>query len=247
MASHLCSALLGLAVIDSRAEEPDVVRQFSSLIDPSQTVRENAEAELLRKDGAELARQLADLMGTKAGPKVIEAGLLVLAKKDALRIGELLPSALRYPSAGVRSVALAMVPPSAVSGNITALVSSALADQDVIVRLRAADLLRGRGRDEDAIQVAIEALGSDTPDVLGDPPRPAFIIARSMLIASNERGLVVQALDRAVSEVGLQPSPIKYRLLDLRAYLSGKSADLIYNHVGPPTTQERNSLDRLQK
>lgn len=110
-----------------------------------------------------------------------------------------------------------------------------------MVRLQAANLLRQPVYFPQVVAIAVDALGSDEAAPFGDPPVPAFLLGKRLLVDLQTKKKVLAELEKQAPK----NERIKYHLLDVKAVLAGKIPRFIYSSVGEPTLDVREKLDRF--
>jgi hypothetical protein len=210
--------------------------KYAGLASPSPEVRDQTKKQLLLSDPEQLYSEVKQLVLSKETPDdVSEAALLLLRNKANSSPERLLSVASRLPSPRARAALLSTVNLNVKNAEDVKTVGSMLEDTNLIVRLLAASLVKDqKGYSEAVMAVGLQSLSSDEPEWLGDPPRPAVIIGKQLLVSLKDRKAVLAFLRKQTSSV----RRVEYHLRDLVAYLSKKNPSLIFNHIGDPTDQE---------
>ena len=214
--------------------------RYERLASPSPEIRGQTKKQLLLSDPEQLYSEVKQLVLSKETPDgVSEAALLLLRDKAEPLPKRLLAVADQLPSPRTRAALLSIVDLNVTSAEDVKAVRAMLEDTNLIVRLLAASLLKNQKEySEEVITIGVQSLSSDETEWLGDPPRPAFIIGKQLLVSLKDRKTVLALLRRQTSTV----RRVQYHLRDLVAYLSKKNPRLIYNHIGDPTDQEAKLL-----
>lgn len=211
---------------------------YSKLVNPAPQARSEARQQLAAVATRQVADDVRRLMVASSNPEVAEAGLLFLHERDATELPKLLPLATNVPSSRVRSALLALLD-EPLAGKSVRLVAPFLHDTNIIVRVRAAHLLRKQGNLSQVVAVAVDALGSDETETFGDPPVPAFALGKRLLVDINDKEKVLAELEKHAPK----SERVRYHLLDVKAVLSGKCPSFIYYSVGEPPLAVKAKFD----
>lgn len=219
-----------------------MVQTISQLAASKAEIREQAEKNLFAADSGELLEGLTNFVQSpESNPRAAEAGILFLRKKDVELPNRLLPIANKIPSPQVRAALLNSVVLSRNDTNALKSVVSLLKDTNLIVRLSAAELVKNRKENMDAVlKIGFQSLSSDEAEWLGDPPRPAAIIGKQLLASLKNKKAVLDFLHQQT----IDTDRVKYHTLDLISVLSRKTPRFIYVHIGNPTAKEVELLSK---
>jgi hypothetical protein len=234
---HQTSAFVLLALALSMFNcTGSIYDKYVGLASPLPEIRDQTRNQLLLSDPERLCSEVKKIVFSKETPDdVSEAALLLLgAKADSLP-ERLLVVANHMPSPRARAALLSIVDLNVKNTEDVKAVGSMLEDTNLIVRLLAASLLKDqKGYSEAVMAVGLQSLSSDETEWLGDPPRPAVIMGKQLLVSLKDRKTVLAFLRKQTPSV----RRAQYHMRDLVAYLSKKNPSLIFNHIGDPTDQE---------
>src|SRR4051812_19790096 len=190
--------------------------RYAELASPIPEVRSQTRRQLLLSDSGKLCDDVKQLiLSGEVRDKVSEAALLLLRDKSESLPARLLAVASRVPSARVRAALLSTVNLNLKNAEDVEKVDSLLKDTNLIVRLAAANLLKNQNRyRETVIAIGVQSLSSDEAEWLGDPPRPAVIIGKQLLVSISNRKAVLASLRKQTSSV----QRVQCHLRDLVAY-----------------------------
>ncbi len=170
-------------------------------------------------------------------------------KTQSAKFLEFLPIALSSQSALVRATILILVDEFIINNHITLnakqkeIIKPFLNDENIVVRICAALNLVNTAPFEQVIKIAIEGFTSNEVFPIGDPAFP--IVGASYQILTRIKPK--EALINFIRQNEFEDIRIKYHLIDVYAYLTGKSSEFIYLYPGRPEREEMKILGKYLK
>jgi len=232
----------------SSSKKPDLITTYDLLVrlgDSCINIATDAAIKLQSYPQNDLLLNTKKLFENKEPVRVLEQSVYFCQQRVPNRVRELLPLGIShsYPrviSAAIHVLTLSKLNPS---GKEVDELAPFLKHENVIVRLRTAELLRNHGRDEEVFQVLVSELENfDTSDYYDDW-FPAAAVAKNVLTDWKPedvlKGLIIKL--KPVNPV------VKYHLIDAAIVASGTTSRYIFSKRGNPTKEMIETLDIYAK